>query len=231
MENAVINDLQLLKSAQRAEQLQRYFKTGPGQYAEGDVFWGINVPAIRKIARLHQHLDAAQCAKLLEHPVHEVRLCTLLIMVLKSKAHPENMYHLYLSKTAHINNWDLVDLSAPIIVGKFLYGTDCSILYQLAQSKHMWERRIAIIATFAFIKQGDSEHTLKIAQLLLSDSHDLIHKATGWMLREVGKRCSICILENFLEQHAATMPRTTLRYAIEHMPREKREYFMHIKKA
>lgn len=229
-ESSVITDLQLLKSDQKAAQLQRYFKTGPGQYAEGDVFWGINVPAIRTIARAHQHTDVAQLEKLLEHDVHEVRMCTLLIMVLQAKKSPEAMYNLYLAKTANINNWDLVDLSAPIIVGNFLIGTDCSILYQLAQSKLMWERRIAIVATFALIKQGQPEHTLNIAKLLLADSQDLLHKATGWMLREVGKRCSMCILENFLEEHAATMPRTMLRYAIEHMSCEKRTYFMHYKR-
>lgn len=241
--NNLINDLKLLGSPQKAEHLQRFFKTGIGQYAHGDIFWGATVPAIRKIAGAYKHIEIKQLEKLLEHKVHEVRLCALLIMVFKSKTSPDQMYNLYLKKTAFINNWDLVDLSAPIIIGDFLLNKncpnkncmtkdlgDCSILYKLAQSNILWEKRIAIIATFAFIKQNHYEHTLKIAQILMNDKHDLIHKAVGWMLREVGKRCSDIILENFLEKYASKMPRTTLRYAIERMPDKKRKYFMQITK-
>ncbi len=233
--NNLVNDLKLLSSAEKAKHLQRFFKTGVGQYAHGDVFWGITVPLVRKIAYTHKHLEVNQLEKLLEHKVHEVRLCVLLIMVFKSKTLPEQMYNLYLKKIAFINNWDLVDLSAPIIVGDFLLNknckncNNCSVLYKLAESNILWEKRIAIVATFAFIKQGNFEHTFKIAQILMNDKHDLIHKAVGWMLREVGKRCSVIVLENFLELHAGKMPRTTLRYSIERMPDKKRKYFMQIK--
>jgi 3-methyladenine DNA glycosylase AlkD len=227
--NHIINDLKLLSSPEKAQHLQRFFKTGVGQYAEGDIFWGITVPLVRRTASVHKNMTAVQLDKLLEHKVHEVRLCALLIMVFQSRTSPDQMYDLYLKKTNFINNWDLVDLSAPIIVGNFLLNKDCYILYKLAQSNILWERRIAIIATFAFIKQGHTEHTLKIAQVLMNDKHDLINKAVGWMLREIGKRCSVDILGKFLEKHAATMPRTTLRYAIEHMSDEKRKYFMQAK--
>jgi 3-methyladenine DNA glycosylase AlkD len=150
-------------------------------------------------------------------------------MVLQAKAAPGQMYNVYLKKTNCINNWDLVDLSAPTIVGNFLINKDCSVLYTLAQSKIVWERRIAIIATYAFIRKGDHKHTLKLAKMLINDRHDLMQKAVGWMLREVGKRCSMPILEKFLEEHAATMPRTALRYSLEHMTPEKKHYFMHAK--
>ena len=224
--NKILRELKELGSSQKAEQLQRYFKTGPNQYAHGDIFWGINVPIIRKKAQEHKNLPVEQISSLLEHSVHEVRLCALLIMVYQSKNSAELMYNLYLEKTKYINNWDLVDLTAPQIVGNYLINRDPSILYTLAQSKLLWERRIAIIATFAFIKQGESEHTLKLAQHLLNDNHDLIHKAVGWMLREIGKRCSQNILVKFLDDFATKMPRTMLRYAIEHLPENKRQYYM-----
>ena len=226
----IINDLRLLGSPEKAQHLQRYFKTGVGQYAEGDIFWGLTVPLVRKTARTYPDIDIQQLEQLLTHKVHEVRLCTLLIMVMKTKTTPEEIYNLYMAKTRFVNNWDLVDLSAPTIVRNFLINRDRSILYDLAQSKLLWDRRIAIISTYTFIKQGEHADTLQIATLLLRDTHDLIHKATGWMLREVGKRCSRDIVENFLELHAATMPRTALRYAIEHMDSNKKTYFMQKKK-
>lgn len=225
----IINDLKKLSNPQKAEFLQRFFKTGKGQYAEGDIFWGLTVPLVREVARKHKNLDVSSLRKLLTHKVHDVRLCSLLIMVHQAKTKPQPMYNLYLSTTKFVNNWDLVDLSAPTVVGNFLLNEDCTMLYKLAQSPLLWERRIAIVATFAFIKQERSEHTLQIAQTLIHDQHDLIHKAVGWMLREVGKRCSTTILENFLNQHAATMPRTMLRYALEHLPLEKKKYYMQAK--
>lgn len=227
--NDILNDLKKLGSPKKAEHLRYFFKTGAGQYAEGDVFWGVTVPLVRKIAKTYKDLGITHLEKMLEHEIHEVRLCALLIMVFQTKNMPKPMYDLYLKKTACINNWDLVDLSAPIIMGNFLIDKDCAILYKLAQSDCLWERRIAIVSTFAFIKQGCHGHTLKIAQILMNDKHDLIHKAVGWMLREVGKRCSQSALEEFLEVHAATMPRTMLRYSIEHLPNEKRKYFMQAK--
>lgn len=224
--NNLINELKSLGSPQKAEHIKRFFKTGAGQYGAGDIFWGITVPEIRKVARKYKGLDVVQLKKLLTHEVHEVRLTALLIMEQKSKNEPQEMFDLYLSRTKYINNWDLVDLSAPTIVGEFLIDKDCEILYTLAQSKFLWERRIAIVATYAYIRRGQSEHTLKISRLLLNDSHDLIHKAVGWMLREVGKRCSPEILEKFLEVHAGSMPRTMLRYSIERFTPEKRQYFL-----
>ena len=222
----LISDLKELGNPHKAEALKRFFKTGKGQYAEGDIFWGISVPLIRTVARKYEYLNTDQLEQLIEHEIHEIRLCALLIMVIKSKTIPDQMYNLYLKKTHFINNWDLVDLSAPKIMGNYLINNDVSILCTFAQSQSLWERRISIVATFAFIKQGQHEQTLKLAKILLHDKHDLMHKAVGWMLREVGKRCSVNILEIFLEKHATTMPRTMLRYAIERMSPEKKKYFM-----
>jgi len=227
--NNVINDLKSLGNPEKATAVQRFFKTAEGQYGQGDLFWGITVPEVRKIARTYKDLEITELKKLLAHEVHEVRLCGLLIMVFKFKIEPEPMYNLYLKNTKFINNWDLVDLSVSFIVGAFLQDKDCAILYKLAKSESLWERRISIVATHHFIKQGVYEHTLKISQMLMDDRHDLIHKAAGWMLREVGKRCSVEVLENFMEKYSATMPRTMLRYAIEHMPPDKKQYFMKMK--
>lgn len=227
--NNLINLLKKSGSPEKAAHLQRFFKTGVGQYAEGDIFWGLTVPTTRKIASANKNLELEQLERLLKHEVHEVRLCALLIMVAQTKKHPDVIFDLYLKNTNFINNWDLVDLSAREIVGDFLKGKDCSILYKLAKSKLLWERRISIVSTYAFIRQGEYEHTLKISELLINDKHDLIHKATGWMLREVGKRCSMEVLENFLHKHAATTPRTALRYAIEHMSDKDKKYFMQMK--
>jgi 3-methyladenine DNA glycosylase AlkD len=227
--NELMSDLKSLGSKEKAVSLQRFFKTEKGQYGYGDIFWGITVPLLRKTAIKYKSLEPAELEKLLENEIHEVRLSALLIMVSKSKEFPEAMYELYVKKTRFINNWDLVDLSAPIIIGQFLLDKDCALLYKFAKSTLLWERRIAIVATYAFIKQGQSEHTLKIAKLLMKDEHDLIHKAVGWMLREVGKRCSVSVLENFLEIHAATMPRTMLRYSLEHLEPERKKYFMRAK--
>ncbi len=224
--NDLIDELKALGCPQKAQHLQRFFKTGAGQYGEGDIFWGITVPEMRKVARKYKDVDSSSLEKLLAHKVHEVRLCALLVMVAKAKAEPQPIFKLYLSQTKYVNNWDLVDLSAPTIVGAFLIDKDCAILYELANSKCLWDRRIAMVSTYAFIKQGQSEHTLELSRILMNDSEDLIHKAAGWMLREVGKRCSREILEQFLEEYAATMPRTMLRYSIEHFAPEKRAYFL-----
>lgn len=228
-QTTLINDLKAAANPEKASFLQRFFKTGKGQYAEGDIFWGLTVPFVRSIAHKHKNLKPAVLAKLLQHNVHDVRLCSLLIMVQQAKVYPEQMFKLYLDSTAFVNNWDLVDLSAPTIVGNYLVDKDCAILFQLAESSLLWERRIAIVATFAFIKQGRYEHTLHVAQILMHDQHDLIKKAVGWMLREVGKHCSPNILENFLEAYASTMPRTMLRYAIEKLSPAKKKYFMQAK--
>lgn len=227
--DTIIGDLKRLGNLEKAQAVQRFFKTGKGHYAEGDIFWGITVPSVRKIAHHYKDLATKNLETLLTHEVHEIRLCALLIMVFRAKSEPKIMYHLYLEKISFVNNWDLVDLSAPAIIGNFLINSDKAILYTLAQSPSLWERRIAIVATFAFIKQGQYTDTINIATILMHDKNDLIHKSVGWMLREVGKRCSVTVLEAFLEVHAATMPRTMLRYAIEHLHPEKKKMFMQAK--
>lgn len=231
----MLNDLKAELSnhanADKARILSGFFKTGKGQYGEGDIFIGITVPVLRKIAKQYFRISASHIDKLLHSPYHEHRLCGLLIMVyqyerLKEDKLKDLIYEQYLSNTAFINNWDLVDLSAPKIVGTHLLNqSDRTILYKLAKSKDLWERRISIISTFAFIKEGDSKDTFAIARLLIDDKHDLIHKAVGWMLREVGKRISESTEKKFLDQHYSTMPRTMLRYAIERFrENERRQY-------
>ncbi|MCW9706157.1 DNA alkylation repair protein [Fodinibius salsisoli] len=211
------------------EHSQRFFKTGKGEYAEGDRFLGIRVPNIRKVARQFKQLSLSEIEELLHSDFHEERLCALIIMVNRvKKANPEEqkkLYNLYMENTKYINNWDLVDTSAEHVVGRYLIGKDRSILYSLAQSNDLWERRIAIMSTYHFIKNNDFADTLAIAELLLDDEHDLIHKASGWMLREVGNRDRETE-ERFLDQHVQQMPRTMLRYAIEKFPEEKRQQYL-----
>lgn len=212
-----------------AEHSQRFFKTGPGEYGEGDKFLGIRVPNIRKIARRFKQISLEETEKLLHSHFHEERLCALVILVNKfNKAGPKekkNIFNLYLSNTKYINNWDLVDSSAQYIIGQYLLDKDRAILYSLAKSDNLWERRIAIMSTFYFIKNDDFDDTLVIAEHLLNDEHDLIHKAVGWMLREVGNR-KIEVEERFLDKHIEDMPRTMVRYAIEKMPEDKRQSYL-----
>lgn len=209
--------------------LQGYFKTGPGQYGEGDIFRGIRVPAVRKLAGKHRHISLEDADALLHSPYHEDRLLALLILMRKYGAADEAgraaIYKLYLGRTNYINNWDLVDLSALHIVGAHLEGRSRKPLYILARSKIIWERRIAVLATFHFIRNGDFSDSLKIAALLLTDKEDLIHKAAGWMLREVGKRDQKKE-ELFLLNHYRQMPRTMLRYAIERFPADARRKYL-----
>ena len=211
----------------KAKILQRFFKTGPGEYGEGDVFLGVVVPEIRKIVKEYGSLKLKDVAKLLRSKIHEERLTALLIMVNKFQAGEgrENIYRLYLKTTKYINNWDLVDLSADKIVGDYLLNKPKSILYKLAKSKNVWERRIAIMSTFNFIKNNKFEETLKIAKTLLNDEHDLIHKAVGWMLREIGKR-DLKTEEKFIKKYCKKMPRTMLRYAVERLPVKKRKQYL-----
>ena len=212
-------------SVKKAALLQGFFKTGPGEYAEGDVFIGINVPVLRGLSKKYQDLPFNETLRLLRSRIHEERLLSLLILILKyRKADPlvkEKIYKAYLNNSKFINNWDLVDVTAKHIVGDYLFGKDRSKLYELAGSRLLWERRIAILSTFHFIERGDHEDTLKIAKNLLLDEHDLIHKAVGWMLREVGKR-DMKAEERFLDKYHGRMPRTMLRYAIEKFPETKR---------
>ncbi len=227
--------LRQFASAEKAAFLPRFFKTAPGQYGHGDVFIGVMVPASRQVAR--EFCDAAvDIQALLDSPIHEERLVALLLVMHRyaraAKAgdmgEMRKWFDFYLRNTARINNWDLVDLSCRDVVGEHLHGKDRRLLRKLARSKSLWERRIAIVSTWAFIRRGEFDDTLAIAQMLLNDPHDLIHKAVGWMLREVGKRDQ-GVLEGFLDKTAAVMPRTMLRYAIERFTPAKKKRYMEMK--
>lgn len=215
---------------EKAVILAGFFKTGKGEYGEGDIFAGLTVPQSRVLAKKYRNLSFGEIRELLRSKIHEERLIALLILVdnfkLGSIMGKKKIVDFYLKNTKFVNNWDLVDLSADKIVGDYLIGRDKSALLRLANSKNLWERRIAIIATYQFIKvKKEFDWTFKIAEVLLSDKHDLIHKAVGWMLREVGKRNQEAE-EKFLSKFYKIMPRTTLRYAIERFGPEKREFYM-----
>jgi len=230
MVNAEIQkELASLADPRHAAVLQRFFKTGPGQYGEGDRFRGIRVPVLRKVARKYRHLSLAEAEQLLQSAFHEDRLLALLILIdhyyRRDDAFRDEIHRFYLDHTGWVNNWDLVDASAPHLVGHYLMDRSKDLLIRLAASRVLWERRMAIIATFHFIKQGDFDDTLRVARLLLGDPEDLIHKAVGWMLREVGKR-DVTAAEAFLEAHYRKMPRTMLRYAIERLPEARRQAYL-----
>lgn len=216
--------------AKKAKFFQRFFKTGKGEYGEGDVFLGLTVPQVRSIALQYKTIALSNIEKLLKSKIHEERLTAFLILVYQFQkgddASKHAIFNFYLNHTKWINNWDLVDLTAPKIVGSFLLHKPKKKLYTLAKSKSLWERRIAILATFTCIQNNTFDDTLRIATLMLNDPHDLIHKAVGWMLREIGKR-SIIIEEQFLNQYYKQMPRTMLRYAIEKFPEKKRKVYLH----
>ena len=226
--------LRLLANPEKAKLLQRFFKTGKGEYGEGDVFLGIVVPEQRKIAKKYLSLNFGELQELLSSKIHEERLIALIILTeLYKKSKKDGLkkrqiFEFYLNNTKNINNWDLVDLSAPKIIGEFLQKEDTGILRQLANSENLWERRIAILSTAPFIKKRSFGETLAISDILINDKHDLIHKAVGWMLREVGKK-NKNVLEVFLEQRYKNMPRTMLRYAIEKFPKDEREKWMKTK--
>jgi 3-methyladenine DNA glycosylase AlkD len=227
---SIRSELRSLSDPAKASILMRFFKTGRGDYGEGDRFLGVVVPKIRKVVKAYRHAASREILRLLRSAYHEERLTALLILVEQYKRGDESgkkaIYDLYLANTSYINNWDLVDLTAQHIVGDYLFGKDTAVLIRLARSKNLWERRIAMLSTYYFIRKGESRETLRIAELLLHDSHDLIHKAVGWMLREVGKRCSMESECRFLDAYAAAMPRTMLRYAIEHFPDRLRSRYM-----
>jgi 3-methyladenine DNA glycosylase AlkD len=214
----------------KAKILRSFFKTAPGEYGAGDSFLGVPVPRIREIIKEYKNLCLSDIGKLLNSSIHEERLSALLILVLQfhradTSHKKKKIYNFYLENTKYINNWDLVDLTAPHILGAYLADKDKRIIYALAKSKNMWERRIAVVSTFYFIRNNQFNDTLSIAKNLLSDKEDLIHKAAGWMLREVGKR-NISILENFLRKYYNRMPRTMLRYAIERFGQAKRKAYL-----
>jgi 3-methyladenine DNA glycosylase AlkD len=226
----LIAEMDSLKSLNQATILQRFFKTGKGQYGEGDLFLGIKVPIQRSLSKKYTNLSLCDLEYLINSKIHEHRLISLFILILQfekaSQKRRQEIYEFYLKNAKNINNWDLVDLSAPKIPGAYLLSNDRSILHKLATSNNLWEKRIAIISTFAFIYKQEHEDTFKISELLLHDKHDLIHKAVGWMFREVGKRISEELECSFLDTHHKKMPRTMLRYAIERFEEKKRKHYL-----
>lgn len=246
------NDLQKYATRKNKEVLQRFFKTGPGEYGEGDVFLGVKVPDQRKVAKIHKDIPLDEVSKLMNDKIHECRLTGVIILVNKFKISNEKnqteIVRFYLDNLKGVNNWDLVDLSAPYILGGWLVSQLSNIIYHLsnksqnpkaiknnpyteevakkmARSKNLWERRIAMMSTFGLIRNYEFDLALEIAEILLKDEHDLIHKAVGWMLREIGKK-SMKTEEKFLKEHYKNMPRTMLRYAIEKFPEEKRQNYL-----
>ena len=221
-------EVKKLTDNKKAKFLQRFFKTGIGEYGEGDIFAGITVPQSRSLAIKYKDLSFAQISKLLKSKIHEERLIALLILVHNFHENPlgkGRIYEFYLKNTKHINNWDLVDLSSHEIVGEYLLDKPKSILLNLAKSKNLWEKRIAVISTFTFIREREFNTSLKIAKILIEDKHDLIQKAVGWMLREIGKR-DLRQEETFLKTHYKKMGRTALRYAIEKFPEGLRQKYL-----
>lgn len=231
--DALKAELKGLADEKKAAGYSRFFKTAPGEYGHGDRFYGITVPVQRKLAKKYQGLTFQELSRLLSSKIHEERFLALAILVLnfqkaeKSAASPEKerIYTYYLDHVEFINNWDLVDTSAPHIVGTYLLGKDRGVLYEFARSNHLWKKRISILSTLAFIRAGEFQDTIDIAKILLKDEHDLIHKAVGWMLREMGIR-NKKLLQAFLKDHLSQMPRTMLRYAIEKFPEKERKAFL-----
>jgi 3-methyladenine DNA glycosylase AlkD len=224
-------ELDKLKNPKKAKILQRFFKTRPGEYGEGDIFLGITVPQQRKTAKKYLDLRLKDLQTLLNSKIHEYRFISLLILINQyQKSAPKQKYtifNFYVKNVKKVNNWDLVDVSAPKIIGDYILKNQkyIKVLYKLAKSKNLWKRRIAILSTFAFIKNQKYQPTLKICKILINDEHDLIHKACGWMLRETGKK-EQKILIHFLNQYSTLMPRTMLRYAIEKLSAQKRDYYL-----
>lgn len=225
----IIEELQSVGTPEKAAHLQKFFKTGPGQYGEGDVFIGVVVPQTRLIARANLQTPMSELRKLLKSNYHEARLCALLILMERFKKASEKerteIHTFYLKHSHYVNNWDLVDLTCPTMIGEYLLHKDRKILYRLADSDNLWEQRMAMVSTVSFIRNDEFADTFALAKKLLNHPHDLMHKAVGWMLREVGKRDRQA-LTDFLEQHIPQMPRTALRYAIEHYPEPQRQYFL-----
>lgn len=230
--SVIVKELKKCGTPARAKASSWYFKTGKGEYGYGDVFFGVTVPQMRQIAKKYKDLNLKEIENLLKNKVHECRLTGLLILVQKyeegDEAERSRIAKFYLSHTKYINNWDLVDLSSHSILGHYLLKRNRNVLYKLARSKNLWERRIAVISTFEFTREGQCEDSFRLAKILLKDEHDLMHKAVGWMLREAGKKCPKTE-ERFLKKYASFMPRTMLRYAIEKFPGKKRKAYLLIK--
>ena len=231
----VFNELKAVASPEKALHLSRFFKTGPGQYGEGDRFLGVIVPQTRRIAKANKAMPFEVLEELLKSPWHEARLCAFLILVYRfqdrktTSEEKTEIFRFYLKHIDRCNNWDLVDLTCKEVIGAYLIDKDRTVLYELAASEHLWSQRVAIVSTWAFIRQSDFTDTLVLAEQLMTHKHDLMHKAVGWMLREVGKKDRET-LTYFLERHAIKLPRTTLRYAIEHYPEPQRQYFLKMKR-
>jgi hypothetical protein len=231
-----IKKLKTYQSSDERDNYQRYFKTGKGEYGEGDVFMGVRMGQVFALAKEFIDMSPDEIEKLLESPIHEIRTGGLSIMnqQARRKKTPESrrkeLYDLYIRRSDRINSWDLVDICAPYVVGGYLFDKPRDILYKLVHSENLWERRSAIISTGYFIKKGEVADTFQIAEILLSDKHDLIHKAVGWMLRAAGD-VERPTLSAFLDKYATTMPRTMLRYAIEHLEKEQRDHYLKLKKA
>jgi len=225
--SGVQRDIQRLGNIDKARILSSFFKTSKGEYGEGDVFVGVAVPELRKIAKKYKSISLVEVKKLLESKIHEDRFTALAILCLKFKEDEKNIFNFYLKNISKINNWDLVDTSAPNIVGNYLLHNpkEKDVLYKLSHSKNLWQRRISIISTFSFIRENKFNDTLKISEILLENEHDLISKAVGWMLREVGKR-DVEIEKKFLKEFYSKISRTTLRYAIERFSEEERKRFL-----
>jgi 3-methyladenine DNA glycosylase AlkD len=225
----VEGELRKLANPEKSKILSGFFKTGKGDYGEGDFFLGITVPEQRKIVKKYPDLPIKDIRKLLSNKIHEYRLVALLMLIRQygkaDERGEKEIFDFYLANTRHINNWDLVDLSAPNIIGEYLLDKDRAILYKLVKSANLWEKRIAIMATFTFIRNNQFEDTFRIAEILLYDKHDLIHKAAGWMLREIGKR-NQAQEEAFLKKYCSEMPRTMLRYAVERFDEQKRRLYL-----
>jgi 3-methyladenine DNA glycosylase AlkD len=229
----VVEDLKDLACVGKAAELQRFFKTGPGEYGEGDIFIGLAVPQMRKVAALHQSLPLSEIAKLTKSEIHEVRLCGLIILTNQFKkckeiSERETFFNFYLKelKAGNVNNWDLVDVAAPTLGECLLHLEDpMAVLNRLAKSKSLWQRRASVVFTFAFLRSGNLEPTYEIAEQHLGDQHDLMHKAVGWLLREMGKR-DPDLLRAFLKEHCAEMPRTALRYSIEKFSESERRKWL-----
>ena len=231
-----IEKLQARRSATELKKIQRYFKSGEGQYGEGDKFIGVRMGQVFALAKEFMEMPPSEIEKLLESPIHEIRVGAVSIMDWQARSKKisaerrKELFDLYIKRHDRINNWDLVDRSAPYVVGGYLFDKPRAILFKLARSKNMWERRTAMVSTFYFIRKGEIDDTFKIAEMLLNDKEDLIHKAAGGWVREAGKKDRQRLL-SFLDKYAATMPRTFLRYAIEHLEKKQREHYLSLKKA
>ena len=222
MTNKIYNALVDRSNEEKKIVLPRFFKTGKGQYGEGDKFLGVTVPNIREVAKEYKDVSIDILKELIHSPWHEMRMCALIILVNNSKKSvTKETFDFYLSQTNHINNWDLVDLSAPQIVGQYLLNKNRDILYKLAESELLWDNRIAIVSTLTFIRNNDLDDTYKLSLKMMNHKHDLMHKAIGWMLREAGKR-DTKRLYDFVMEHKSVMPRTMLRYSIEKFDKETR---------